>query len=153
MAQTPPSSPLMEAMDSNEKELGFKDIKDDIASIDMAQGDLRRPDVVAIEVEGDHKVVKETTDLQLNGSTRDSLNSTTRTRIINFSHNGYSEEMFKISQHTLEKSKKVKTTCNGTLVANRRDVLKIRKLPSITVINKEDTTIKRITNLKKERKA
>ena len=59
---------------------------------------------MAAEVEDNHEVVKETAyvlkeNKQLVESPRDSLNSTTRIRTTNFSHNGYSEEIFKISQH------------------------------------------------------
>ena len=102
--QTSPSSPSMEAMDSNEGVLGFEDIEDEVASVDVARDDSRRLNTVATEDKDDNEEVKVTEDVsnegnQANGSPGDSLISTTRTRSVNFSQNGYSEEVFKISQH------------------------------------------------------
>ena len=102
--QTSPSSPSMEAMDSNEGVLGFEDIEDEVASADVARDDSRRLNTVATEDKDDNEEVKVTEDVsnegkQANGSPGDSLISTTRTKSVNFSQNGYSEEIFKISQH------------------------------------------------------
>ncbi|KAJ8426844.1 hypothetical protein Cgig2_025249 [Carnegiea gigantea] len=157
--QITPSSPSMEAMDSNEGALGFEEIEDDVTSTDVAEDDSRRLDTVATE--DDH---------QANGSPGDSLNSTTITRIANFSQNEKNKKTkttYKrksvASKRILTRRRKIlqsssKSTDNGnkTLEGTRqlaRDALEIGKILGVVVIDKEDAAIKRITtSLKKERK-
>ena len=91
-------------MDSDGGVLGFEDIEDGNASADETQDESKRHGVRDEEAAGNLKVVKATVNGsegidQLDGSPRDSVNSTTRTKTTIFSQNGFSEEIFKTSQH------------------------------------------------------
>ncbi|KAJ8447813.1 LOW QUALITY PROTEIN: hypothetical protein Cgig2_015176 [Carnegiea gigantea] len=105
LATTPPS---MEAMDSNDGVVGFEDIEDDVASADDAAcSDLRRNDTVVAEQDGEllkePRVQNNSNGAQ--GIERPELNSvhsvhsTTKTKTTCFSQSGYSEEIFKVTQH------------------------------------------------------
>ncbi|KAJ8450691.1 hypothetical protein Cgig2_021163 [Carnegiea gigantea] len=108
-AHIPCSSPLAEAMDSNHEVVGFKDLDDEVALEDDVECSNWRRDVIAnAELVG--KEVNETSKIPINSNTArederpkdnpfESIHTQSRTKTACFSQNGYSEEIFKTTQH------------------------------------------------------
>jgi len=108
-AHIPCSSPLAKAMDSNHGVVGFEDLDDEVALEDDVECSNWRRDVIA-NAKQVGKEVNETSKIPINSNTTrederqkdnpfESIHTQSRTKTACFSQNGYSEEIFKATQH------------------------------------------------------
>jgi len=110
------SIPTMGTTNSSDEALGFEDVNEVAATVDMDANESRRNDT---SPEQALEVVQETQSAQSNSketprrgrpgdSLGESVHSSTKAKIACFSQNGYSEEIIKVLQHlsTLEDEEK-----------------------------------------------